>query len=89
MTPAVLRGAALFLAAFTAVGLIGEVRGRTLDVSLWWVDLHDLPDVVRQPLLAVLAGLLAAGRSGRQQVRAGGSRPRRCAPCSPASPSVT
>jgi uncharacterized SAM-binding protein YcdF (DUF218 family) len=60
ITPAVLRGAALFLAAFTAVGLIGEVRGRTLDVSLWWVDLHDLPYAVRQPLLAVLAGLLAA-----------------------------
>jgi len=56
----VVRGAALFLAAFTAIGLVGELRGRTLDVSLWWVDLHDLPSMARIGLLATLAALLAA-----------------------------
>ena len=55
-----LRGAALFLAGITIVGLIGELRGRTLDVSLWWIDLRDLPAVVRLVMLAALAGLLAA-----------------------------
>ena len=55
-----LRGAALFLAAITVVGLIGELRGRTLDVSLWWIDLRDLPAVVRLLMLAAFAGLLAA-----------------------------
>ena len=55
-----LRGAALFLAAITIVGLIGELRGRTLDISLWWIDLRDLPAVVRLVMLAALAGLLAA-----------------------------
>ena len=53
------RGAALFLAAFTAVGLVGELRGRTLDVSLWWVDLRDLPSLVRVPMLAAFSMLLA------------------------------
>ena len=55
-----LRGAALFLAAFTVVGLIGELRGRTLDVSLWWVDLGDVPRAVRVVLLAALALSLGA-----------------------------
>ncbi len=55
-----LRGAALFLAGITIVGLIGELRGRTLDVSLWWIDLRDLPSVVRLVMLAALAGLLTA-----------------------------
>ena len=55
-----LRGAALFLAAFTIVGIVGELRGRTLDVSLWWVDLRDIPSAVRLILLAPLAVLLGA-----------------------------
>ncbi len=55
-----MRGAALFLAAFTIIGLVGELRGRTIDVSLWWIDIRDLPTVVRLLLLAALAGLLAA-----------------------------
>jgi vancomycin permeability regulator SanA len=55
-----LRGAALFLAAFAAIGLVGELRGRTMDTSLWWVDLHDIPAIVRLPLLAGFATLLAA-----------------------------
>jgi vancomycin permeability regulator SanA len=53
-----LHGLALFLAAFTAVGLIGELRGRTTDVSLWWIDLRDVPAVARLALLAAFAGLL-------------------------------
>src|SRR5579862_228617 len=54
-----LRGAALFLAAFTLIGLVGELRSRTIDPSLWWVDLRDLPPVVRLALLAALAAVLA------------------------------
>lgn len=54
-----MRGAALFLAAFTIIGVIGELRGRTLDPSLWWIDLRDLPTVARLLLLGALAGLLA------------------------------
>jgi vancomycin permeability regulator SanA len=55
-----MRSAALFLAAFTLVGVVGELRGRTMDVSLWWIGLGDLPAVARLLLLAALAGLLAA-----------------------------
>lgn len=55
-----LRSAGLFLAAFTIIGVVGELRGRTMDVSLWWIDLRDLPTVARSLLLAALAGLLAA-----------------------------
>jgi vancomycin permeability regulator SanA len=54
-----LRGLALFLATFTTIGVIGELRGRTSDVSLWWIDLRDLPPVVRLALLIGFAGLLA------------------------------
>jgi hypothetical protein len=49
------RGAALFLAIFIVVGLVGELRGRATDLSLWWVDLRDLPDIVRISLLAGFA----------------------------------
>jgi len=49
------RGAAVFLAIFTLIGLVGELRGRASDLSLWWVDIRDLPDVVRLPLLAAFA----------------------------------
>lgn len=51
----VARGAALFLAVLTIVGLIGELRGRTTDLSLWWIDLRDVPGVVRLGLLATSA----------------------------------
>lgn len=54
------RGGASFLAAFTLLGLVGELRGRTLDVSLWWLDLGDLPAAVRIVALAAVASLLAA-----------------------------
>ena len=53
-----LRGAASFLGAFTLVGLIGELRGRTADTSLWLVDLHDVPSLVRIALLAAFGVLL-------------------------------
>jgi vancomycin permeability regulator SanA len=54
------RGAALFLAIFTAVGLVGELRGRATDLSLWWVDVRDLPGVIRLALLVTFAALLLA-----------------------------
>jgi vancomycin permeability regulator SanA len=52
------RVAALFLAIFTLIGLIGELRGRATDLSLWWVDIRDLAGIVRLPLLAVFAATL-------------------------------
>ena len=55
----ILRGAALFLAGFTLIGILGEVRGRTLDPSLWWVDIRDIPTAFRLLLLACFALLLA------------------------------
>jgi vancomycin permeability regulator SanA len=52
------RGAALFLAIFIVIGLVGELRGRATDLSLWWVDIRDLAGIVRLPLLAVFAAVL-------------------------------
>jgi vancomycin permeability regulator SanA len=52
------RGAALFLAIFTVIGLVGELRGRATDLSLWWVDIRDLTGIVRLPLLALFAATL-------------------------------
>ncbi len=54
------RGGALVLGGFALIGLIGELRGRTADVSLWWIDLRDLSDPVRIALLGVFAVLLLA-----------------------------
>lgn len=51
----VVRGLALFLGAFIAIGLVGELRGRTLDPSLWWIDLGDLSPVIRIALLGSFA----------------------------------
>ena len=48
-------GAALFLAIFILVALVGELRGRATDLNLWWIDIRDLPGVVRLPLLATFA----------------------------------
>jgi vancomycin permeability regulator SanA len=53
-----LRGLALFLAMFTVIGVVGELRGRTADLSLWWIDLRDLPSLARFSLLAGFAGLV-------------------------------
>ena len=55
-----LRGLALFLGVFALIGLMGELRGRTTDLSLWWVDLRDLPGVLRIALLTAFSGLLVA-----------------------------
>jgi vancomycin permeability regulator SanA len=54
------RGAAIFLAMFTLVGLVGELRGRATDLSLWWIDIRDLPTLVRFGLLGSFAVLLLA-----------------------------
>ena len=72
----VLRGGAIFLGVFTLVGLIGELRGRTADVNLWWVDVHDLPGAVRIGLLGTFGGLLfvwgVRSAPGRRWTRAVG-----------------
>lgn len=53
-----LRGFAIFLGIFTLIGLVGELRGRTTDVSLWWIDLRDLPAALRIALLGGFSGVL-------------------------------
>jgi vancomycin permeability regulator SanA len=52
------RGAALFLAIFILVALVGELRGRATDLNLWWIDVRDVPGIVRLPLLAGFVALL-------------------------------
>ena len=55
-----LRGWALFVALFLAVGIVGVLRGRTLDPSLWLLDLQDVAAPIRLGGLARVAALLAA-----------------------------
>ncbi len=59
------RGAALFLALFTLVGLIGEARGGATDIALWFVDVRDLPRSVQLLLLVLLGGALLTWVSQR------------------------
>jgi vancomycin permeability regulator SanA len=54
------RGWALFVGLFLALSFVGVTRGRTLDPSLWLLDLHDVAAPVRLAGLAVAAVLLAA-----------------------------
>ena len=67
---AVARGGALFLGLMTAVGMIGELRGRSTDLSLWWIDLGDLDDILRLTLLAVFVGFATTwgGFGGRSRL---------------------
>jgi vancomycin permeability regulator SanA len=59
------RGFALFLAGFTLVGLIGEVRGGSTDIGLWFVDLRDVDRIVRVALFGALGlSLLAWALAG-------------------------
>jgi vancomycin permeability regulator SanA len=55
-----LRGWALFVALFLAVGIVGVLRSRTLDPSLWLLDLHDVAGPIRLVGLGLAAVLLAA-----------------------------
>jgi vancomycin permeability regulator SanA len=70
----VVRGLASFLALFTIVGLIGEARGRTTDIGLWFVDLRDLAGPIQVVILGSLGGSLLAwvltARPGSFQRRA-------------------
>ena len=54
------RALALFLAAFALIGSIGEIRGGVTDIGLWFVDLSDVPRIVRVGVLAGFGGLLLA-----------------------------
>lgn len=55
-----LRGLALFLAAFTLLGVVGELRGAVTDIGLWFVDLTDLARPLRLALFGALGGALLA-----------------------------
>lgn len=68
------RGAAMFLAGFSLIGLVGEARGGATDIALWFVDIRDLRGPLEILLLAALSiTLLAwvlADRVGRWRRRA-------------------
>ncbi|MBN2204674.1 MAG: YdcF family protein [Thermoleophilia bacterium] len=57
---AVARGLALFIAGFTLLALVGELRTPGFDANVWWIDLRPLPESVGQALLAATALLLFA-----------------------------
>jgi vancomycin permeability regulator SanA len=54
------RGLAILVAVVLLLGVIGEARGRATDLSLWLVDVRDLPALVAWPLLAAIGLALAA-----------------------------
>ena len=58
VTGLALRGGALFVGAFLLVGIVGQARGRTMDPSLWLLDLHDVAAPARLGGLAASAALL-------------------------------
>ncbi len=55
-----LRAAALFAGVFLLIGVAGQARGRTLDTSLWLLDLHAAAPGLRMAGLVVVAVLLVA-----------------------------
>ncbi len=57
---AVARGLALFIAGFTLLALLGELRTPGFDANVWWIDLRPLPEPLAQVLLAATALLLLA-----------------------------
>jgi vancomycin permeability regulator SanA len=63
---AISRGGALFLGLFVLIGLVGELRGRQTDIELWFVDLRDLPAIVRLGCLAPFAALLVIWATTRR-----------------------
>jgi vancomycin permeability regulator SanA len=60
------RAIALVVALVLLVGLIGEVRGRATDLSLWLVDVGDLPPIVAWPILAAIAVVLVGWAAARE-----------------------
>jgi vancomycin permeability regulator SanA len=72
--PFVARGGALFTAAIAMLAVIAELRGRTSELSLWWVDLRDLAAPVRVAFLVLVPCLLVTWalrpRPGRRLRRA-------------------
>ncbi|MEA2519356.1 MAG: hypothetical protein QOF49_1436, partial [Chloroflexota bacterium] len=63
------RGLAVFLAGFTLLGLIGEVRGASTDIGLWFVDLRDVDRGVRAMIFALLGLSLLAWAVAREPGR--------------------
>ena len=54
LTALAARAIALVLGAFLLLGIVGEVRGRATDLSLWLVDVRDLAAIVAWPLLVAV-----------------------------------
>ncbi len=57
---AVARGGALFTTALALLAVVAELRGRTSELSLWWVDLRDASEPLRLGILLVTAAVLGA-----------------------------
>jgi vancomycin permeability regulator SanA len=58
--PAIPRGVALFLGAFTLLNFVHRLSDRGFDGNLWWIDLRPAAAWISQPLLG-LAGLCLVG----------------------------
>lgn len=54
------RGTAVGFGVLSILAVVAELRGRTAEISLWWIDLRDLPGAVRMAILVALASLLIA-----------------------------
>jgi len=57
---ALVRGLALFIGAFSALNVLGEVLGDGFGADLWWIDLSVLPAQIGTLFAAAAAGLLVA-----------------------------
>jgi uncharacterized SAM-binding protein YcdF (DUF218 family) len=55
LTSTLLRGAALFVGVFLALGVVAGLRSGALDSTHWLVDVRGLPATVRVPLLVLAA----------------------------------
>lgn len=56
--PILVRSAAVFTGSFMALAAVAELRGRTPDLSLWLLDLRDLPPLVRVGSLIAVGTIL-------------------------------
>jgi vancomycin permeability regulator SanA len=57
---ALARGCGLFYGGLAMLAVAAELRGRTADMSLWWIDLRMAAAPARIALLVLVAGVLVA-----------------------------
>jgi vancomycin permeability regulator SanA len=64
------RGLAIFYGAFALLAVAAELRGRTTDLALWWIDLRELESPARLFTLVVVGAAFLAWALGPSPVRA-------------------